>query len=226
MKMGIIRFFYVAVQNILQMKIFIAVLGVDTHLPKPRSQTGYGDLVYPKNKVALNGTDTQFEYYLKSINNHDYDMNNFINKFKQSRFYTANTLIAITADHNIPLPEEYMPNRKDIIKSKNFRVFPAKIPFVLISKSSLPRIQQDAVCSQIDIAPTLIHLLGFDPKPGWWGTSLFAVGRNDFYFTQWRPSSYFVSTKEKHFFVDTQNRKKTNKTDIQLFNLFNSIIVD
>jgi arylsulfatase A-like enzyme len=83
------------------------------------------------------------------------------------------TLVVITGDHGEALGEHGQ-------AVHNFSVYneEVRIPLMIVSRKIIPRkLTMDGIARQIDIAPTLLDLLGYDRPASWQGTSLFAAAR-------------------------------------------------
>ncbi|MGA2500786.1 MAG: hypothetical protein ABSH20_23865, partial [Tepidisphaeraceae bacterium] len=81
------------------------------------------------------------------------------------------TLVVITADHclpSIPALGELPGASKSPFE---------RIPLILLSRRVLPSFEPARQASQLDLAPTLLHLLNLPVPAGYWGRSLFDAGR-------------------------------------------------
>jgi phosphoglycerol transferase MdoB-like AlkP superfamily enzyme len=152
-------------------KIFIQIMNCDTHSPTPR--TYYGALQYPPYPAALSKiTDPQDHAILAGIFRHDYDVGQTIKKMRERNLLTENTLVIITADHNFPHSAalDKIPGYPD--------TFFSRLPLAFLSGQPLPRADLRQIHSQLDFAPTIMHLLGQPIPVGWWGESIFAPNQN------------------------------------------------
>ncbi|HPS30159.1 MAG TPA: sulfatase-like hydrolase/transferase [bacterium] len=149
--------------------LFIAIFGTDTH--PPYGQIHFKHLSYPAKQELKKKYSQNVYNWLKAVDNMDYDINNFIKELDSKGLFDESTLIVISADHSCPLnnvSSEIPGHEKNNL---------AKIPLIFISKQKLPEVDRNILSSQIDIAPTIFNLLGFDKAYGWWGDSLFNPGR-------------------------------------------------
>jgi len=118
---------------------------------------------------ALN-TDTHPGWGLPDISEqlhkHEREVEMFLAAVKSAGLWDEQLLIVLTADH-------CRPNAVDML---------CRIPLVFLSGAVLPEMRKDQLASQIDLAPTLLDLLGLPRVRGHWGRSLlrarpdFAVG--------------------------------------------------
>jgi hypothetical protein len=149
-------------------KIFIDVMSGDTHSPYTRED--YGSLQYPPTpaSVARVTSDPQARVILTSVFRHDYDLGHAIQDIRDRNLLTTNTLVILTADHNFPHGDELnqIPGYPDSYLSR--------IPLAFLSGQPLP--PPDGfrqLHSQLDFAPSIVHLLGWPVPDGWWGESVF-----------------------------------------------------
>jgi hypothetical protein len=148
-------------------KIFIQIMNCDTHSPDTRSY--YGTLQYPPLPASLEKTaDPDVRALLASIFKHDYDVGQTIKKMRDRNLLTENTLVIFTADHNFPHCAKLarVPGYRDS--------FFTRLPLAFLSGQPLPHADLHLICSQLDFAPTVFHLLGLPIPEGWWGESAYA----------------------------------------------------
>jgi len=153
-------------------KIFIQIMNCDTHSPIPR--TVYTGLQYPPYPDSISKiiSDPQAQTILKGIFRHDYDVGQTIQKMKDRGLFDENTLVIFTADHNFPHTQALneIPGYPDS--------FFSRLPLAFISGQPLPHADLQQAHSQLDFAPTIVHLLGLPVPPGWWGESIFSPEQN------------------------------------------------
>jgi hypothetical protein len=152
-------------------KIFIQIMNCDTHSPIPR--TYYGDLLYPPLPASLQKfTDPDAHAMLTTIFRHDYDVSQTLKKMRERNLLTEDTLVIFTADHCFPRSAVLrdIPGYPD--------TFFTRLPLAFISGQPLPDADLRQPLSQLDFAPTIVHLMGLPVPPGWWGESIFAPDQN------------------------------------------------
>ena len=152
-------------------RIFMQIMNQDTHGPYPRSN--YGPLQYPPYPASLEQiADPDVRAVLAGIFRHDYDVGQTIRKMRERGLLTADTLVIFTADHNCPQNEilDKIPGYP--------QTYYARIPLAFLSGQPLPHADLQPMHSQLDFAPTIVHLLGLPIPAGWWGESIFAPGRH------------------------------------------------
>jgi len=153
-------------------KIYIHVANVDTHGPSPRDY--FGSLEYPAPPSSLtrlidnpHARDIETGFF-----RHDYDMGMTIREMQEQNLLTEDTLVVLTADHNYPHTEAV----------NAIPGYPAayytRIPLAFLSGQTLPKADLNQLHSQLDFAPTMMHLLGLPIPEGWWGESVFAPYQN------------------------------------------------
>ena len=153
-------------------KIFIDVMSGDTHSPYPRED--YGSLQYPPTpaSVARVTSDPQARAILTSVFRHDYDLGHAIQEIQDRNLLTANTLVILTADHNFPHGDalEQIPGYP--------KSYLSRIPLAFLSGQPLPPPDGFRLLhSQLDFAPSIVHLLGWPVPDGWWGESMFTTNQ-------------------------------------------------
>jgi hypothetical protein len=152
-------------------KIFIQIMNCDTHPPTPR--TYYGTLQYPPLPASLEKiADPDISIMLAAVFKNDYDVGQTIKKMRERDLLTEDTLVILTADHNCPHSAALnrMPGYPD--------TFFSRLPLAFISGQPLPPADLRQPLSQLDFAPTVVHLLGLPVPEGWWGESIFAPVQN------------------------------------------------
>ncbi len=153
-------------------KVFITLLGTDTH--PPYGQVAYRHLKYPALPKKFYKTyGKSAGKWLKSVYNMDWDLKLLFDKLKKENLFTENTLIVLSADHSSPA------NNVTRKIPGHTRTNLGKIPFIILTPAKLPEMKRETPSSQLDIAPTLSHMLGIQAPKGWWGESLFSHSKNN-----------------------------------------------
>ncbi len=196
-------------------KIFITVLGTDTH--PPHGQEKYLHLDYPTLPAGFRQAyGPNASRFLKSIHHFDYDFAQLVEILRREGLLGDDTLLIVTADHSCPYNHVLgqIPGYP--------RTSMERIPLLFVSGQALPEAQTDLLASQLDFAPTLFHLLGLPLPPGWWGHSLFAPGKQN-------PAIGYdakmlqVRRKDGR---EVFNFKDPDKAPAELFRLFSTLLVD
>jgi phosphoglycerol transferase MdoB-like AlkP superfamily enzyme len=138
-------------------------------------------------KTAIEGSDAQ-NLFLNAHHYTDQSIGEFIAKAKTKPWW-ANTLLVIIADHGHPLPET------DQSKPAEFH-----IPMLWLGGAVADRnIRIDSLCSQTDLAATLLNQLHMSSTDFKWSNDIFQPGRTPFaYFAfnnglGWmRPEGYII----------------------------------
>jgi glucan phosphoethanolaminetransferase (alkaline phosphatase superfamily) len=191
-------------------KVFLSLLGTDTH--PPYGQTTYKSLKYPARPQLRAGLDPDIFSWIRSIDYMDYDINNFVKDLDAKGLFDEKTLIVIAADHSSPL-NNVVAKIPGHPKSNL-----AKIPFIVLSKQKLPDMQNDTLASQVDIAPTLFHLMGMKKVPGWWGNSLFQPERHPYSIGFDKGFIRFADGDGEGLILPDKPKNKSEKALIDLFN--------
>lgn len=170
-------------------KTFMHVINVDTHSPGPREN--YGNLQYPPTPASLARliSNPDARKIMESIFRHDYDLGQTLRQMQERNLLTEDTLVVITADHNYP--------PGDILRA--IPGYPSsyytRLPLVFLSGQPLPHADLRQLHSQLDFAPTILHLLALPIPEGWWGESIFAPGKSAPYVYRWRRDIYLKSDR-------------------------------
>jgi len=173
-----------------QAKVFIFVQGEDTHWPGRRD---YADLEYPP--PPERGGFTFDDWKLaRGIAYQDYDLGRLVRRLHEEGLLTEETLLILTADHS--------PEFRTFTKSiPGYPEDPlARLPLVFISGQNLPPVEHSMLTSQVDIAPTILHLMNIPIPWGWWGESIFDPGRKPLSVGCYRGVLHVTSDGEERIF--------------------------
>jgi phosphoglycerol transferase MdoB-like AlkP superfamily enzyme len=196
-------------------KLLVLVLGTDTH--PPHGKRVYRYLDYPHLPPGFGSSYGYARDFLKAVYNTDHDLKRFIEQLKEKNLFTDDTLVILTADHSCP------PNNV----TKKIPGYPRDdlntIPLVFLSPQTLPAINTDILTSQIDILPTLFHLMGLRIPRGWWGDSLFSNDKKDAAVGFNQGMVRFENNYHDLLFdIKTPN----NETERAFKNLFSTVLVE
>jgi arylsulfatase A-like enzyme len=174
------------------------------------------DLIYPElpSEFRDMGEAGQF---LSACYRLDYDMGKFFEALKEAGLWDEETLIILTSDHACPL--------NPIVGSmKGYkRDTLARIPLAFLTPQKLPEIPLDTPACQLDLAPTLAHLLDLPPSTGWWGESLYAPNRKGTRVGYSEGSLYFKTARESFVVALSSPR---NESERRIVDLFNTLVID
>jgi phosphoglycerol transferase MdoB-like AlkP superfamily enzyme len=111
---------------------------------------------------------------LRSLYEADVDLLYFFQRLRERNLFDEQTLLLITADHSPNHGNEYMR------MFNTASLFPDMIPCIFITSdadaSPFRGIDRNAVCSQLDLLPTLTEVLGLRRAEHILGRSLFCPG--------------------------------------------------
>ncbi len=165
---------------------FMTILTCDTHTPVGRKD--YGDLKYPLPPAWIREYPT-LAPLLASFFRYDHDLQLFLSELKAADLYDEDTLVIITADHccpSSPMLLELPGSSKSPFE---------RIPLVLLTPRSLPPFDVNRATSQLDVGPSILHLLGLPIPAGYWGRSIFATDQ---------PPAPFVGIACKRVRIDNE----------------------
>ena len=196
-------------------KVFLSIFGTDTH--PPHGQKNYKHLSYPKNENLRKKVPRHIYKWLRSIDRMDFDISNLLKQLEKKGLFDESTLVIISADHSCPLNNV---SSKIPGHAKNNL---AKIPLIFLSKQPLPHTENSVMASQVDIAPTIFHLLGLKKESGWWGDSLFNKKRVPF-MVGFEKGFIRIRDNQKEEIINS--KEPDNQSEQELINLFNTVIYD
>lgn len=153
-------------------KLFLAILGTDTHPPKGRVH--FDHLKYPVRPKLRASVPRESYDWIRAVDAMDHDIDLFVKDLEARGLFDDHTLIVVTADHSCPV------NNVTAKIPGHPRTNLAKIPAIFLAKQKLPEVDHDTLASEVDMPATLFHLLGLPGSPGWWGTSLFDPHRRHY----------------------------------------------
>jgi phosphoglycerol transferase MdoB-like AlkP superfamily enzyme/glycerophosphoryl diester phosphodiesterase len=107
-----------------------------------------------------------YKDYTKGIFYTDYSLGEFIKKARKRKFF-KNTIFVITGDHGIWL----FPSEKGLNKARKEEIY-FRMPLVIYSPGLIESEVIETPGSQVDIAPTLLDILGISARNPFVGTSL------------------------------------------------------
>lgn len=145
---------------------FISVLTVDTHPWEGRRD--YADLDVPELPAALAAIpDAHVRGWLRAVCYHDHEVGRLLARLQREGLWDERTLLVLSADHACPrnpvvdrIPGYHEPSL-------------ARIPCAFLTPARLPPPAHERLGCQLDLGPTLLHLLGLPVPAGAWGESLF-----------------------------------------------------
>jgi len=195
-------------------KLFVVVLGVDTHPPHGRAEYGFRKVDYPDTPESYKRFGRASDF-MRSVKNHDHDLAMTFSEMKKKGLYSENTLVIATADHSCPYNNviRHIPG----VENTNL----ARIPLAFLTPAQLPEYDLNILSGQLDLAPTILHLLNIPVPPGYWGESLFSKRKIPQFIGQNRGTLEYRTEKDKF----NVNVRKRSKEYGDLTDLYNTIII-
>ena len=168
-------------------------------------------MTYPKREFGSE-IDPSTISWLTSIDNMDYDIANFINNLEAAGLFDETMLIVISADHSCPVNSvtEKIPGHPKTNASR--------MPFIVLSKQQLPETNREQLASQVDIAPTILHLLGIPKPAGWWGESLFSADRHPYSISYHKEIITYTDDLHKLIINPQKPKNEEEKSFVEFFN--------
>lgn len=146
-------------------KKFISVLTIDTHMP--------GGRVDPD--LDLSPVADQTNPLLLSLYSTDRTLAAFMHRLQQQNLLKDDTLIILTADHSSPLHGNFIK-----LAGVGGKRLLDRIPLIFITNNKALREHfrsiESKYASQIDLAPTILSILGYAPPAGMLGHDIAGPG--------------------------------------------------
>lgn len=141
--------------------------------------------------------------FLLALHHTDRMIGNFVDELMADpALFDDRTLIIITADHTATFGENYL-------KRKDFS--PGRIPLIFISRNQDPfrKIRTDKYASSLDLAPTLLRLIGAGSPPTFMGRDLWSA--KNCAISWMLPNRLFVRTPEHSISIDLGHPNQIKK---------------
>lgn len=163
-------------------------------------QTHYPYFVSGEEKT-YNPSDPILNRYLNAVHHSDDVLGKIIGRLKQNGLYES-TLIVVVGDHGEAFGRHNQTTHASGIYEENLHV-----PCILIN-SAFKGEHKNGIGGLVDLAPTIMNLLGHSPSDNWQGKDLFTAKKSDrvYFFTPW--SDYLFGYREgdkKFIFNATKN---------------------
>ena len=187
-------------------KLLLVTKTLDMHQPYP--YTGYRWEEMPEGvrdnpNVTVRGVywvDKTLEYFFKEA--------------EKRGLMDERTLFLITSDHNPHSGGEYT----KLVEKANDKLSIAPIPLIFISKNlgPLDELRTNEYASQIDLAPTLLYLMGLEVPEKFMGRNLLQRARVPFALGYFGGKAFYWSSKQH--FVDQMDNPNPNDDEDALSN--------
>jgi arylsulfatase A-like enzyme len=171
-------------------------------------------------------TDPTLNRYLNAVNHSDMVLGKLLDQLKANGLYES-TLVVVIGDHGEAFGRHDQTTHASNIYEENLH-----IPCVFINPAFKGE-RKDALGGMIDIAPTIMNVLGSTPADKWQGRSLLSTKRNErvYFFCPWSDHlfGYREGTK-KYIYNATKNRTevydlKTDSTEANNISSFEDLTV-
>lgn len=187
-------------------KMLLVTKTLDMHQPYP--YTGYRWEEMPE------GVRDNPNFTVRGVYWVDKTLERFFTEAEKQGLMDDRTLFIITSDHNPHSGGEYT---KLVTKAEDKQSI-APIPLIFVSKNLHPLdlLRTNEYASQIDLAPTLLYLLGVDIPEKFIGRNLLQPAEIPFALGYFGGKAYYWS--DKQHFVDQMDNPNPNATDDALTN--------
>ncbi len=189
-------------------RLLMVTKTLDMHQPYPYSGFKWEDT--PDPEVRDNPYFTVRGMYWV-----DRTLENFFKEAEKRGLMDERTLFIITSDHNPHSGGEYT----KIVEKKEDKQSIAPIPLIFVSRNLVPldSLRNNAYASQIDLAPTLLYLLGIDIPELFMGRNLLAPCEKPYALGYFGGKAYFWSD-EMHLVDQMDKPVPDSKYDDALSN--------
>ena len=187
-------------------KLLLVTKTLDMHQPYP--YTGYRWEEMPEGVRDNPNVTVRGVYWV------DKTIEHFFKEVEKRGLMDERTLFLITSDHNPHSGGEYT----KLVEKANDKLSIAPIPLLFISKNLAPldELRTNEYASQIDLAPTLLYLMGLDIPEKFMGRNLLQPIRIPFALGYFGGKAFYWSSKQH--FVDQMDNPTPNDDEDALSN--------
>ena len=187
-------------------KLLLVTKTLDMHQPYP--YTGYRWEEMPEGVRDNPNVTVRGVYWV------DKTIEHFFKEVVKRGLMDERTLFLITSDHNPHSGGEYT----KLVEKANDKLSIAPIPLLFISKNLAPldELRTNEYASQIDLAPTLLYLMGLDIPEKFMGRNLLQPTRMPFALGYFGGKAFYWSSKQH--FVDQMDNPTPNDDEDALSN--------
>ena len=187
-------------------KLLLVTKTLDMHQPYP--YTGYRWEEMPEGVRDNPNVTVRGVYWV------DKTIEHFFTEAEKRGLMDERTLFLITSDHNPHSGGEYT----KLVEKANDKLSIAPIPLLFISKNLGPidELRTNEYASQIDLAPTLLYLMGLDIPEKFMGRNLLQPARVPFALGYFGGKAFYWSAKQH--FVDQMDNPTPNDEEDALSN--------
>ncbi|MGM9529844.1 MAG: LTA synthase family protein [Phascolarctobacterium sp.] len=187
-------------------KLLLVTKTLDMHQPYP--YTGYRWEEMPEGVRDNPNVTVRGVYWV------DKTIEHFFTEAEKRGLMDERTLFLITSDHNPHSGGEYT----KLVEQANDKLSIAPIPLLFISKNlgPLDELRTNEYASQIDLAPTLLYLMGLDIPEKFMGRNLLQSARVPFALGYFGGKAFYWSARQH--FVDQMDNPTPNDEEDALSN--------
>ena len=187
-------------------KLLLVTKTLDMHQPYP--YTGYRWEEMPEGVRDNPNVTVRGVYWV------DKTIEHFFKEAEKRGLMDERTLFVITSDHNPHSGGEYT----KLVEKANDKLSIAPIPLIFVSKNLVPldALRNNEYASQIDLAPTLLYLMGLDVPEKFMGRNLLQPARRPFALGYFGGKAFYWSSKQH--FVDQMDNPTPNDDEDALSN--------
>ena len=187
-------------------KLFLVTKTLDMHQPYP--YTGYRWEEMPEGVRDNPNVTVRGVYWV------DKTIEHFFKEAEKRGLMDERTLFLITSDHNPHSGGEYT----KLVEKANDKLSIAPIPLIFISTDLVPldELRTNEYASQIDLAPTLLYLMGLEVPEKFMGRNLLQPTSNPFALGYFGGKAFYWSSTQH--FVDQMDNPTPNDEEDALSN--------
>ncbi len=183
-------------------KLLLVTKTLDMHQPYP--YTGYRWEEMPEGVRDNPNVTVRGVYWV------DKTIEHFFKEVEKRGLMDERTLFLLTSDHNPHSGGEYT----KLVEKANDKLSIAPIPLLFISENLVPldALRTNEYASQIDLAPTLLYLMGLDIPEKFMGRNLLQPARNPFALGYFGGKAFYWSGTQ-HFVDQMDNPTPSDDED-------------
>lgn len=182
------------------------------------TNTNHAPFELPPDTITITSGETPYEKYLNTVHYTDQSLKKFFEVIEKKSWYSK-TIFVITSDNGVPLSDQKHLSEMQVEMMRH------RVPFLLFSPnpeitSKWLKKDYETIASHVDIAPTLLHLMGIEVNTPFMGESIFDPNRNQFaLFYTWFNRFFLVQdqkvySKQTHTIFDWNSMKSIEQPEL------------
>jgi lipoteichoic acid synthase len=161
-------------------------------------------------EISFNPNDPVMNRYLNAVHHSDQVLGKLLDDLKAKGLFES-TLVVVVGDHGEAFGRHQQITHAGGVYEENLHV-----PFILINPGFNQQ-QVKGVGGLVDIAPTIMNILGYPGSEYWHGKDLFTAKENDrvYFFTPWAADYLFGYREGKLKYIFNATKNITEMYDLE-----------